>query len=111
MTVSNCTDTHYTVVTVECGDRPKLLFDVVCVLTDLNYVIHHAVVSSAAGAASQEFFVHTMAGGPVRSEEERRHLQRCVRAAIQRRLPQVRRTFLPIGACAASGSHIACSGS
>ena len=31
----------YSVVTVSCRDRPKLLFDVVCTLTDLDYVVYH----------------------------------------------------------------------
>lgn len=36
----------YSCVNVECPDRPKLMFDIVCTLTDLQYVIFHASITS-----------------------------------------------------------------
>ncbi|KAK4483235.1 hypothetical protein RD792_010418 [Penstemon davidsonii] len=39
--VSDCTEKHYTVITMRSKDRPKLLFDIVCTLTDMQYVIFH----------------------------------------------------------------------
>jgi UTP:GlnB (protein PII) uridylyltransferase len=44
VTVENCKDKGYTIVNVRCDDRPKLLFDTVCTLTDMEYVIFHATV-------------------------------------------------------------------
>ncbi|KAA8528942.1 hypothetical protein F0562_033570 [Nyssa sinensis] len=42
VTVENCADKGYTVVNLRCPDRPKLLFDTVCTLTDMQYVVFHA---------------------------------------------------------------------
>lgn len=44
VTVENCNDRGYTIVNMRCDDRPKLLFDTVCTLTDMQYVIFHATV-------------------------------------------------------------------
>ncbi|XP_010545190.1 PREDICTED: ACT domain-containing protein ACR4-like, partial [Tarenaya hassleriana] len=44
ITVENCTDKAYTVVNLRCIDRPKLFFDAVCTLTDMQYVVYHATV-------------------------------------------------------------------
>lgn len=36
----------YTVITMRSKDRPKLLFDIVCTLTDMQYVVFHGMVST-----------------------------------------------------------------
>jgi hypothetical protein len=41
------------VVTVSCCDRPKLLFDVVCTLTDLDYVVYHGTFDTDGDHAQQ----------------------------------------------------------
>jgi UTP:GlnB (protein PII) uridylyltransferase len=46
VTVRNWKDKDYSVVTIRCKDRPKLLFDTVCTLTDLHYVIFHASIDA-----------------------------------------------------------------
>lgn len=38
---------NYSVINVRCPDRPKLLFDTVCTLTDLKYVVFHATIDSS----------------------------------------------------------------
>ena len=43
----------YSVVTVSCRDRPKLLFDVVCTLTDLDYVVYHGTFDTDGDHAQQ----------------------------------------------------------
>ncbi|GJN08475.1 hypothetical protein PR202_ga26398 [Eleusine coracana subsp. coracana] len=43
----------YSVVTVSCRDRPKLLFDVVCTLTDLDYVVYHGTFDTDGDHARQ----------------------------------------------------------
>lgn len=53
ITVRNSDELRYTIVCIRCVDRPKLLFDALCVITDMTYVIHHASVESEDGMASQ----------------------------------------------------------
>lgn len=43
----------YTVVTMRSKDRPKLVFDVVCTLTDMQYVVFHGMVSTEPVEAYQ----------------------------------------------------------
>ncbi|XP_021841786.1 ACT domain-containing protein ACR3 isoform X2 [Spinacia oleracea] len=52
--VERCEEKGYSVVTVKCKDRPKLMFDIVCTLTDMEYVVFHATISSDGPYASQE---------------------------------------------------------
>ncbi|KAJ1297963.1 hypothetical protein BS78_01G418400 [Paspalum vaginatum] len=57
----------YSVLTVSCRDRPKLLFDVVCTLTDLDYVVYHGTFDTDGDHAQQ-----------VRSPSSRFFLDRCI---------------------------------
>lgn len=43
----------YSVINVKSPDRPKLLFDTVCTLTDLKYVVFHATIDSSGDYALQ----------------------------------------------------------
>ncbi|KAF8739202.1 hypothetical protein HU200_013923 [Digitaria exilis] len=47
--VMDCTERQYTVVILRCRDRPKLLFDTLCALTDLHYVVFHGTVDAEQG--------------------------------------------------------------
>lgn len=51
VTVQNWTERGYSVVNVQCKDRSKLLFDVVCTLTDMDYVVFHATINTAVDKA------------------------------------------------------------
>lgn len=51
VSVLNCLEKGYSVVNVQCKDRTKLLFDVVCTLTDMQYVVFHATVNTAGDRA------------------------------------------------------------
>lgn len=53
ITVELCVDKGYSVVNVQCKDRAKLMFDIVCTLTDMQYVVFHANISSNGPYASQ----------------------------------------------------------
>lgn len=53
VTVVNWFDKDYSVVTVRCKDRPKLLFDTVCTLTDMQYVVFHGNVVAERPEAYQ----------------------------------------------------------
>lgn len=43
----------YTVITMRSKDRPKLLFDIVCTLTDMQYVVFHGMVNTGRMEAYQ----------------------------------------------------------
>ncbi|CAD6210427.1 unnamed protein product [Miscanthus lutarioriparius] len=75
----------YSVVTVSCRDRPKLLFDVVCTLTDLDYVVYHGTFDTDGDHAQQEFYIRRLDGRPISSAAERRRVIQCLQAAIERR--------------------------
>jgi hypothetical protein len=44
--VMDCAERRYTVVILRCRDRPKLLFDTLCALSDLQYVVFHGTVDA-----------------------------------------------------------------
>nr|GEY55629.1 hypothetical protein [Tanacetum cinerariifolium] len=88
VTVENCAEKGYTVVNLKCPDRPKLLFDAVCTLTDMQYVVFHASIIAEGPTACQEFFIRHMDGCPISSEAERQRVIHCIKAAIKRRLPE-----------------------
>jgi UTP:GlnB (protein PII) uridylyltransferase len=46
VTIERCEEKAYSVVNVKCKDRPKLLFDIVCTLTDMQFVVFHASITS-----------------------------------------------------------------
>ncbi|CAO2207399.1 unnamed protein product [Urochloa humidicola] len=86
--VMDCTERRYTVVILRCRDRPKLLFDTLCALSDLHYVVFHGTVDAERGSkedAYQEYYVRHVDGHPVRSDAERLRLVRCLEAAVERR--------------------------
>ncbi|KAB2617701.1 hypothetical protein D8674_013570 [Pyrus ussuriensis x Pyrus communis] len=85
--IESCKEKGYWVVNVRSQDRPKLLFDTVCALTNLQYVVFHAVVSSRGTMADQEYFVQHKDGSTLNTESERHKLTLCLVAAIERRIP------------------------
>ncbi|XP_047163700.1 ACT domain-containing protein ACR1-like isoform X1 [Vigna umbellata] len=76
----------YWVVNVRSRDRPKLLFDTVCVLTDMQYEVFHAAVSSNTSMADQEYFVRRKGSLVLENESEREKLALCLIAALERRV-------------------------
>ena len=42
--VSDCPEKNYSVVTLRCPDRPKLLFDNLCTILDMNFFVFHATI-------------------------------------------------------------------
>jgi predicted amino acid-binding ACT domain protein len=53
ITVDDCQEKDYSVVNIHCRNRPKLLFDIVCTLTDMQYVVFHATIDSDGDRACQ----------------------------------------------------------
>lgn len=88
ITVEDCDEKGYSVVNIECRDRPKLLFDTVCTLTDMQYVVFHATIDSDGQSACQEYYIRHVDGCTLNSEAERRRVIQCLRAAIERRVSE-----------------------
>ncbi|KAE8710154.1 ACT domain-containing protein ACR5 [Hibiscus syriacus] len=86
--VVNWYDKDYSVVTIRCKDRPKLLFDTVCSLTDMDYVVFHANIGTEGPDSYQEYYIRHVDGYPVKSEAERQRLTQCLEAAIERRVSE-----------------------
>jgi UTP:GlnB (protein PII) uridylyltransferase len=87
VSVTACAERGYSAVVVRCRDRPKLLFDTVCTITDTGYVVHHGTVSTEPrGGAYQEYYIRRADDGrAIASEAERQRLVRRLEAAIERR--------------------------
>ncbi|WOL18123.1 ACT domain-containing protein ACR8-like [Canna indica] len=85
VSVQNWAEKGYSVVTVQCRDRSKLLFDMVCTLTDMEYVVFHGKIDTDGDLAHQEFYIRHKDGSPINSEAERQRMIQCLQAAIERR--------------------------
>ncbi|KAG6770760.1 hypothetical protein POTOM_026454 [Populus tomentosa] len=86
VSIENCDQKGYSIVSIECKDRPRLMFDTVCTLTDMQYVIFHASVASHDGRAFQEYFIRHDDGYPLNTESEKQRVIKCLEAAIERRV-------------------------
>ncbi|KAK4273950.1 hypothetical protein QN277_017249 [Acacia crassicarpa] len=86
--IERCEEKGYSVVSVSCKDRAKLMFDIVCTLTDMQYVVFHATISSDGPYASQEYFIRHMDGCTLDTEAEKERVIKCIEAAIQRRVSE-----------------------
>lgn len=62
VTVENYADKGYTVVNLICPDRPKLLFDTVCTLTDMQYVVYHGTIIAEGPEAHQVYLYNLQFG-------------------------------------------------
>ncbi|KAJ4963460.1 hypothetical protein NE237_023399 [Protea cynaroides] len=83
--IESCNEKGYLVLSVRSRDRPNLLFDTVCSLTDMKYVVFHANVSSKASLAVQEYYIRHLDGCTMDTETEKRRVTQCLVAAIERR--------------------------
>lgn len=75
----------YSMVNVKCRDRPKLLFDTVCALKELQFVVFHAVAGARGSTAEQEYFIRKKNGCTLETEGQRERLRHCLVAALSRR--------------------------
>ncbi|TKW11408.1 hypothetical protein SEVIR_6G231800v4 [Setaria viridis] len=83
--VVDCAERGYTLVNVRCRDRPKLLFDTVCTLTDMQYVVFHGTVIAEGSEAYQEYYIRHLGHSAGSSGEDRDRLRRALEDAIERR--------------------------
>eukprot|EP00250_Pteridium_aquilinum_P034717 c7998_g1_i1 orf=398-1774(+) len=88
ISIENCLEKGYSVVTIRSKDRPKLLFDTVCTLTDMQYVVFHATIDSDGPKAIQEYYIRHMDGCTLDTEGEKKRVIKCLEAAIERRVSQ-----------------------
>ncbi|WOK98813.1 ACT domain-containing protein ACR8-like [Canna indica] len=88
ISVENWNSRGYSIVSVRCRDRAKLLFDVICVLYDMKYDIFHAAISTEAGRADLELYIRDKHGNAISCEVERQRLSCSLQAAVERRAPQ-----------------------
>ncbi|KAK6119549.1 hypothetical protein DH2020_046716 [Rehmannia glutinosa] len=86
VSIESCVEKGYSIVTIQCKDRRRLMFDTVCTLTDLQYVIFHASVDSCEGYAYQEYFIRHADGCALNTEGEKDRVIKCLEAAIERRV-------------------------
>ncbi|PON95727.1 ACT domain containing protein [Trema orientale] len=83
--ILDCNDRDYTVVTLRSKDRPYLLFDTLCSLTDMEYMVFHGTLITGGMEAYQEYYIRHVDGLPIGSEAERERVILCLEAAIKRR--------------------------
>ncbi|PHT44955.1 ACT domain-containing protein ACR2 [Capsicum baccatum] len=84
--IENCDEKGYSIVAIQCKDRRRLMFDTVCTLADMQYVIFHASVDSRGGYAFQEYFIRHVDGYAMSTESEKQRVIKCLEAAIERRV-------------------------
>jgi UTP:GlnB (protein PII) uridylyltransferase len=63
ITVEDCQEKGYSVVNIQCKNRPKLVFDTLCTLIDMQYVVFHATIDSDGEKALQVSFGYTSCTG------------------------------------------------
>ncbi|XP_002990728.2 ACT domain-containing protein ACR3 isoform X1 [Selaginella moellendorffii] len=88
ISLRNCLEKGYSVVSVQCKDRPKLLFDTVCTLTDMEYVVFHASARADGPYAYQEYYIRHMDGCTLDLDAEQERVVKCLEAAIERRVSE-----------------------
>lgn len=90
VSIDSWKEREYSIVNVRSRDRPRLLFDTVCTLTDMQYLVFHAAVSAHGPLAIQEYYIRHMDGRTfLDTENERRRVTRCLVAAVERRASHV----------------------
>jgi len=85
ISVSDCHQTGYTIVDIQCKDRTSLLFDTVCTLADMEVDVYHATIDSDGPNAMQEYYLRTRQGTPV-PPGEAEDLSEHLKAALVRRV-------------------------
>jgi UTP:GlnB (protein PII) uridylyltransferase len=107
VSVESCGERGYSVVTVQCPDRPKLLYDVVCTLTGMDYLVFEGTVDTSRGEARQELYIWHADGSPTTSEAEMQRVSQRLHDAIERRSFEVVISFGTVNLSPSSmGTHV-----
>lgn len=88
ITIEYCQEKGYYVVNIRCKDRSKLLFDIVCSLTDMHYVVFHAAISSEGPYAHQEYFIRHKDGFTLDAKDDKEKVIKGIEASILRRVSE-----------------------
>ena len=88
VTITDWPRLSYWRVTIHCKDRPKLFFDTLCTLADLDYDVYHASASTNDGSAFQDFYIRPRFGDVKFQQKKADHLTYMLEASIQRRFPR-----------------------
>ncbi|GMH31570.1 hypothetical protein Nepgr_033414 [Nepenthes gracilis] len=88
VSIESCNEKGYSIVMVECRDHPRLMFDTVCTLIDMQYVIFHAFIRSHDGSAFQEYFIRNTDGCLLNTKDEKDRAITCLEASINRRVSE-----------------------
>ncbi|KAL2894048.1 ACT domain-containing protein ACR4 [Bienertia sinuspersici] len=88
VSVLNWYDKDYSIISVRSKDRPKLPFDTVCTLTDMQYVVFHGSVDAQGPKTYQEYYIRHVNGSPIKSKVERQRVIQYLEAAIKRRVSE-----------------------
>ncbi|KAH7415896.1 hypothetical protein KP509_14G064700 [Ceratopteris richardii] len=88
ISIANYVEKGYSVVNIRCLDHPKLLYDIVCTITDMQYVVSHGTIDSDGPFANQEYYIRHMDECTLDTEGEKQRVIKCLEAAIKRRSPQ-----------------------
>lgn len=51
--IEGCHEKGYSIISVECRDRARVVFDTLCTLIDMEYVIFHGYINTRDGHAFQ----------------------------------------------------------
>ncbi|OVA04627.1 ACT domain [Macleaya cordata] len=86
VSIESCNEKGYSIVSIECKDRRRLMFDTVCTLTDMQYVVFHASIRSHADSAIQEYYIRHIDGHTLITDTEKKWVVKCLEAAIERRV-------------------------
>ncbi|XP_022867844.1 ACT domain-containing protein ACR2 [Olea europaea var. sylvestris] len=86
VSIESCNEKGYSIATIQCKDRRKLMFDTVCTLTDMQFVIFHASIDWLCTSGIQEYFIRHINGCVLNTESEKERVVKCLEAAIVRRV-------------------------
>ncbi|MFS7922227.1 putative ACT domain-containing protein ACR1-12 [Helianthus anomalus] len=73
---------HCLVVTIRCTDRPRLLFDIIYTLIEMDYIVLHGYIKAERTKTFQEYCIRHVDGSAVKSDTERGNVIKCIRAAV-----------------------------
>lgn len=54
----DCFEKDYTVVILKCKNRPELIFDTICAITDMQYEVFHGTINAGNGEAYQVIYIY-----------------------------------------------------
>jgi len=93
--IESCNEKGYSVVNVHYKDRPKLIFDTICTLTNMQHVVFQASINSNGTYALQEYYFRHMDSCTLDMEGEKQRVIKCLEASIERRVSE----GLPLELC------------